>query len=72
MEIVNQIKSFKIVVLGPMESGKTALISQYVNNYFPEKYKPTEDETSEFLKTVRVAHQEECDQYNQGHVIIKI
>ena len=32
---------YKVAFIGPQESGKTSIISQYVNNYFDVRYRPT-------------------------------
>ena len=35
------VKNFKLVILGPENSGKSALVTQFLDNRFVEDYEPT-------------------------------
>jgi len=38
---LDTIRSYKIVILGDEGVGKTSLVAQYINNYFPKDHEPT-------------------------------
>ncbi len=63
---------YKIAFMGPQGSGKTSIISQFVNNYFDLKYRPTSGYQEDYIKILDINKDEGGKSKSKNYIAIKI